>query len=208
MHERGQTLPFLVLLVALAAVTALAVVEVGERAVDAARARTAADAAALAGARSGETAAREAAEANHAELLRFEAEGPDAEVTVAVGEAEATARARQEPWPPSAGGSPAAGLDPQMVTAISRAEALLGERVPITSGWRSRADQQRLWDQRFQNPYPVARPGTSRHEQGLAIDVPRSFVGRLRGVAGQAGLCFPLPVTDPVHFELCPGPGR
>ena len=208
MHERGQTLPFLVLLVALAAVTALVVVQVGERAVDAARARTAADAAALAGARSGAVAARDVAEANHAELVRFEADGPEAEVTVAVGQAEATARARQEPRPPSAGGTPSAGLDPRLVRAISRAEALLGERVPITSGWRSRAEQQRLWDQRHQNPYPVARPGTSRHEQGLAIDVPRVFVSRLRSVARASGLCFPLPATDPVHFELCPGPGR
>lgn len=205
MHERGQTMPLLLLLVALAAVTALAVVQVGVRAVDAARAQTAADAVALAGAAGGEAAAREVAEANGAELLRFVAEGPDAEVTVGAGGAEATARARLE-----AGGAagPATGLDPRMVAAITRAEALLGERVPITSGWRSRADQQRLWDQRHQNPYPVARPGTSQHERGLAIDVARPFVARLRSVAAPAGLCFPLPVTDPVHFELCPGPGR
>ncbi|OWY58787.1 hypothetical protein B7486_78095, partial [cyanobacterium TDX16] len=84
------------------------------------------------------------------------------------------------------------------------AEQLLGEPVPITSGWRSPADQQRLWDQRGSSPYPVARPGTSKHEQGLAVDVPLAFVPRLRGVAAAAGLCFPLPTTDPVHFELCP----
>jgi hypothetical protein len=205
MRERGQTLPFLMLLVALAAVVALAVVQVGVRAVDAARARTAADAAALAGAAGGEAAAREVAEANGAALLAFVADGSDAEVTVRAGAAEATARARLE------GGGAAGtttGLDPRMVAAITRAEALLGERVPITSGWRSRVDQQRLWDQRHQNPYPVARPGTSRHERGLAIDVARGFVARLRSVAGAAGLCFPLPVTDPVHFEVCPGPGR
>jgi hypothetical protein len=205
MQERGQTMPFLLLLVALAAVTALAVVQVGVRAVDAARARTAADAAALAGAAGGEAAAREVAAANGAALLHFGAEGSDTEVTVSAGAAEATARARLE------GGGAAStttGLDPRMVAAINRAEALLGERVPVTSGWRSRADQQRLWDQRHQNPYPVARPGTSRHERGLAIDVARGFVARLRSVAAAAGLCFPLPVTDPVHFEVCPGPGR
>jgi hypothetical protein len=95
-----------------------------------------------------------------------------------------------------------------MSAALARAEALLGEPVPITSGWRSPADQQRLWDQRAGNPYPVARPGTSRHEQGLAVDVPRAFVPRLRAVAHRVGLCFPLPTTDPVHFEICPAAWR
>ena len=84
-----------------------------------------------------------------------------------------------------------------------RAEALLGAPVPIVSGWRSPAQQQWLWDHRATNPYPVARPGTSMHERGLAIDVPRWFVADLRSVAGAAGLCFPLPESDPVHFELC-----
>jgi hypothetical protein len=49
----------------------------------------------------------------------------------------------------------------------------------------------------------VARPGTSNHERGLAIDVPSAFVATLRGVMAVVGLCQPLPVTDPVHFELC-----
>ncbi|HYF46243.1 MAG TPA: M15 family metallopeptidase, partial [Acidimicrobiales bacterium] len=101
------------------------------------------------------------------------------------------------------GGGSTRGLQPAMVAAIRRAEALLGRTIPITSGWRSRADQERLWANRASNPYPVARPGTSRHEVGLAVDVPRSFVPLLRSVAAAAGLCFPLPVTDPVHFELC-----
>jgi hypothetical protein len=90
-----------------------------------------------------------------------------------------------------------------MAAAIARAGALLGEPVPITSGWRSRAQQAALWARRATNPYPVARPGTSMHERGLAIDVPRSFVAALRSVAAAAGLCQPLPVSDPVHFELC-----
>ena len=41
------------------------------------------------------------------------------------------------------------------------------------------------------------------HERGLAIDVPRTFVATLRAVAAAVGLCQPLPVSDPVHFELC-----
>ena len=95
------------------------------------------------------------------------------------------------------------GLTPEMAAAVARAGALLGESVPISSGWRSRAQQAALWAGRHTNPYPVARPGTSMHERGLAIDVPRAFVATLRTVAAAAGLCQPLPVSDPVHFELC-----
>jgi hypothetical protein len=49
----------------------------------------------------------------------------------------------------------------------------------------------------------VARPGSSAHERGLAIDVPASFVPVLLTVAQDVGLCHPYPVADPVHFELC-----
>jgi hypothetical protein len=60
-----------------------------------------------------------------------------------------------------------------------------------------------LWDRRHTNPYPVARPGTSDHERGLAVDVGRSAVAELAAVAARAGLCQPLPATDPVHFVVC-----
>jgi hypothetical protein len=97
----------------------------------------------------------------------------------------------------------AEGLQPVLTEALARAEALLGRPVPISSGFRTRAEQEALWAGRFSNPYPVARPGTSMHERGLAVDVPSSFVATLRGVAAPSGLCQPLPETDPVHFEPC-----
>jgi hypothetical protein len=90
-----------------------------------------------------------------------------------------------------------------MVAAIARAEALLGRPIPIVSGFRTRAEQERLWANRATNPFPVAPPGTSNHERGLAIDVPSSFVPVLRTVAPASGLCQPLPESDPVHFEPC-----
>lgn len=96
-----------------------------------------------------------------------------------------------------------ARLAPEMLAALSRADALLGAAVPIASGYRSREQQQSLWDRRASNPYPVARPGTSHHEQGRAVDVPRGFVPRLLTVAAAAGLCQPMPESDPVHFEVC-----
>jgi LAS superfamily LD-carboxypeptidase LdcB len=90
-----------------------------------------------------------------------------------------------------------------MVAALARAEQLLGQAVPITSGYRSPAKQRALWENRASNPYPVAAPGTSMHERGLAVDVPLTFVPRLERVAASAGLCHPFPQADPVHFEVC-----
>jgi hypothetical protein len=210
-REGGQALLLALLLLVVVAGGGLALVALGGRADDVARARTAADAAALAGAVDGRAVAEQVASANGARVVAFEQHGGEAQVTVRLADVEATARARDDRWVPQAsggGGASTTGLDPRLAAALARAEQLLGEPVPITSGWRSPADQQRLWDQRGSNPYPVAPPGTSKHEQGLAVDVPRAFVPRLRGVAAAAGLCFPLPTTDPVHFEICPGARR
>ncbi len=171
------------------------------RAVAAARARTAADAAALAGAREGPGAARRLAAANGADVLVLD-EGVDwFEVKVGVSDREASARAHREP--PRGGSGERAGLAPAMLAALSRADQLSGTTVPVVSGYRSRARQELLWANRDTNPYPVAPPGHSRHELGLAIDVPLSFVPRLAAVAADSGLCHPLPESDPVHFVVC-----
>lgn len=41
----------------------------------------------------------------------------------------------------------------------------------VTSVRRSYSDQLRLWNNRHNNAYPVAPPGYSRHEYGLAWDM-------------------------------------
>jgi D-alanyl-D-alanine dipeptidase len=69
---------------------------------------------------------------------------------------------------------------------------------------RTLAEQQRLWDARGSNPYPVARPGTSRHESGRAADV--TIGGRaIQTVISAADLraagIAPL-AGDAVHVEL------
>ncbi|MDQ1443735.1 MAG: D-alanyl-D-alanine carboxypeptidase [Acidimicrobiaceae bacterium] len=119
----------------------------------------------------------------------------------------ATARARRvDGWGSgdSSARAPArGGLDPAMQAALAQAASLLGRTVPITSGYRSKAEQASLYAQRSSNPYPVARPGSSAHERGRAVDVPRQFVPLLLAVSGRVGLCHPYPVADPVHFELC-----
>ena len=207
-NERGSMAPLVALVVVLAGAACLVLGRLGGVATATARAQTAADAAALAGAADGPDAARALARANGARVARLDVDGDAVEVAVVVGDdIAAVARARSGEGAggvrSSRGGTSRFGLDPALVEALRRAEELLGVPVSITSGWRSRAEQQRLHDDRGSNPYPVARPGMSTHERGRAIDVPRAFAERLAVVAQRAGLCRPWPETDPIHFELC-----
>jgi hypothetical protein len=196
-RERGSILPLVALLVVAAGGLCFALGRFGGEAVAASRARPAPAAAALAGAADGEAAARAVARANGAELVGARRDGAAFEAEVRLAGETATARAE--------GGGEAGrrGLVPELTAALRRAEALLGVPVPISSGYRSAAAQRALWTARAANPYPVARPGTSAHERGRAVDVPRSFAERLAAVGPRVGLCRPLPRTDPVHFEPC-----
>jgi hypothetical protein len=97
--------------------------------------------------------------------------------------------------------------NPELLARLEALAAQRGEHFTITSGGRSYAEQQRLWDGRGSNPYPVARPGTSRHETGRAADVTiggraiQTVIGadelRAAGLAPLAG--------DAVHVELPAG---
>ena len=199
-NDRGQSLPFVALMVWAAAGVALTIALLGGRAIDAARAQAGADATAL-----GEAAvpgsAQVLASANDVRLEALEhghgiEHGAPVEVIVSSGpmRAVAAARASRPRWN---------GLDERLRQALRRAELLLGEEVIVVSGYRSRADQERLWAARHANPYPVARPGTSLHELGLAVDVTLHQSVRLAAIAEATGLCQPLPLVDPVHFTLC-----
>jgi hypothetical protein len=94
--ERGQAVPIVLGLMAVAVVVVLALLPLAEAAQQRAAARNAADAAALAGAAEGEAAAREVAEDNGAELVRWRADGLDVWVAVTLGDARAEAKARRE----------------------------------------------------------------------------------------------------------------
>ena len=207
--DRGQAVPLAVAMLAVVAVALVAFVPLGVAVADRARARTAADAAALAGAADGEEAARDLAGENGGELLEFETADGEVRVRVRVGDVDAYARARATtrsvPGTDTAGGGSRSGLAPAMLAALARADGLLGSPVRVVSGLRSHAQQQALWDARHTNPYPVARPGTSDHERGLAVDVDRATVADLVAVGHAAGLCQPLPESDPVHFVVCGG---
>jgi len=201
--EDGQVVAIVAGLLLVGGAAIWAVAWLGAGAVERARAQTAADAAALAAAAGSDADAKELAAANGFTVQEIRRQGDDAEVVVPVGGDVAVARARRHETVVAATGA-RRGLAPAMLAALARAEELLSRPVPISSGYRSPESQRRLWEARASNPYPVARPGTSRHELGLAVDVPRGFAPLLAAVGADAGLCRPLPRTDPVHFELCP----
>ena len=205
--ERGSILPFIALTIVLVGVIVILLGRMGGAATSRAGARNAADAAALAGAAAGRTAADELARANGAELLSYKEIGLDTEVLLRLGPAEAVGRARRtgdrDGGGLGAGAGATKGLAAAMRAALARAEQLLGRPVPITSGYRSTDAQAQLYANRASNPYPVAPPGSSMHERGLAIDVPADFVDDLLAVAPKVGLCQPYPADDPIHFEVC-----
>lgn len=92
--DRGQVTPLLALVVVMTVMVAFGLGRLGSVVIDRAEARTAADAAALAGVTGGRAEAERLATANHGVVERFVAVGGDIEVTVRVGWARATARAR------------------------------------------------------------------------------------------------------------------
>lgn len=80
---------------------------------------------------------------------------------------------------PLTGGWPDQHLDrtaARLLTACIRAAGGEGVILPV-SGWRSRAEQQAIWNQSLDDNGPtftaqyVARPGCSEHETGLAVDL-------------------------------------
>lgn len=77
-----------------------------------------------------------------------------------------------------------------------------GEPIIVNSGFRSFADQQRLYNNRANNPYPVAKPGTSAHETGLALDIQN--YEKARPFLEKHGFSW-YGVKDPVHFTFNSG---
>jgi len=113
----------------------------------------------------------------------------------------APARDAQQTYPHLSG-----DLDsnPVLLGRLERLAAERGESWTITSGTRTFAEQQRLYDNRATNGFPVARPGSSSHESGNAADV--TIGGRpiqdvvTRAELMAAGLA-PL-AGDAVHIDL------
>lgn len=70
----------------------------------------------------------------------------------------------------------------------------------MTSGVRTPQQQAALYADRGNNPNPVAPPGTSLHERGMAVDI-GGMTPEQRAMLPQYGLAQPV-ANDPVHVEL------
>lgn len=81
-----------------------------------------------------------------------------------------------------------------------------GYAVVVTSARRSTSKQRQLyrrWQQGL-SPYPVARPGTSTHELGIAFDLdvrPRDGLARLGRLWESWGGRWGGRFNDPIHFD-------
>lgn len=103
-------------------------------------------------------------------------------------------------------------LDPALVTAVqdaTRAAAADGIEMKITSGWRSKGFQQRLFDDGVRTYGSVdaarqfvASPETSMHVAGKAVDIgPVEAYGWMTRNAGRFGLCQ-VYANELWHYEL------
>lgn len=72
----------------------------------------------------------------------------------------------------------------------------------VTSVYRSKTEQRRLWNNRHNNPFPVAPPGRSLHEYGLAWDMvgPDHVLAEAGRVWNSWGGNWSK--TDKIHFEV------
>lgn len=100
-------------------------------------------------------------------------------------------------------------------TAGNAVEIAKSTGVPILSGDRDFAKQSALYDEsvaagrpgRTASGNPIAKPGTSRHETGNAIDVDMKRATPEQIAALKAkGFTQPMPDKDPNHWELTAAP--
>ena len=188
------------------------------------RAQAAADAAALAaiaesaslGAGAHPYEARRFAEMNGAELISCLCYPGATAVQVEVSFEGARARARAvldaDLLVP---GRTEGGLHPTLARSLALLLERSGGRVWLSSGFRSPAAQRRLWAEALEEHVDpeaaddwVARPGTSLHEIGLAVDLGGDLEVAERLVA-ELGLPLHQPVpNERWHFELIGGRPR
>lgn len=104
-------------------------------------------------------------------------------------------------------------LDPNFRNAVINAateyNTLTGKQIQVNSSFRSREDQQRLYDEsvaagrpgKTASGMPVARPGGSDHERGMAIDIQNYNDAKAVEAFNKSGL-FQRVQGDPVHFSF------
>ena len=105
-------------------------------------------------------------------------------------------------------------LDPELLSALRRASTDAAHdsiRFRVNSGWRSTAEQERLfraavrtYGSAAEAARWVARPGTSPHEAGDAVDIgPTAAASWLARDGDRYGLCQ-IYRNEPWHYELRP----
>jgi len=78
-----------------------------------------------------------------------------------------------------------------------------GTVVNVASAFRTRAEQEKLWIKYGRNTKRVARPGTSRHESGFAIDIDRNSASAMEGAGLFKKYGFHRPLSnEPWHVEM------
>lgn len=94
------------------------------------------------------------------------------------------------------------GLLPQLRPYAEYLRSVYG--LTVTSVRRSYTEQLRLWNNRKNNPYPVAFPGTSAHELGRAWDMvgPSSILEAAGRTWESWGGRWGGRYGDPIHFEV------
>jgi hypothetical protein len=96
-----------------------------------------------------------------------------------------------------------AGFKNLVLAAASDYKAVAGQPITINSAKRDSADQQRLYDAWIaggKQGKPVATPGKSRHEKGIAVDIQNYADQRAVAAFNKQGLFQKIP-NDPVHFQ-------
>jgi hypothetical protein len=107
-----------------------------------------------------------------------------------------------------------AELDPALLSALRSAATAAGKdgiQMYVDSGWRSRSYQEELFRRAVaeygsadQAARWVARPGTSAHEAGKAVDLgPSEATSWLSEHGAAYGLCQ-IYANEPWHYELRP----
>jgi hypothetical protein len=102
----------------------------------------------------------------------------------------------------------ASGFKDKVMAAAQAFNAATGSKIKINSAKRDSEDQQRLWDESVKagrpgispTGMPIGKPGRSKHERGLAVDIQNYNDPAAVAAMNKQGLFQTVP-KDPVHFE-------
>lgn len=104
-------------------------------------------------------------------------------------------------------------LDPnfkdRVIAAAEEFNQMTGKKLEINSAKRDSADQERIYQESVKagrpgigpSGMPIAKPGTSKHEKGIAVDIQNYKDPDAVAALNKQGLFQTVP-KDPVHFEI------